>query len=89
MERKTGMLEIHRDADAGRILLNKGRVFYADIEGNVPSGSDFGPEAIYHMLGLTSGRFDFVQQEVEIEDQIKTQTTHLLMEGARRLDQSA
>src|SRR5438105_2896895 len=47
-----------------------------------------GADVIYQMLGWTDGRFDFTAVEVEMEDEIRTQTMHLLMEGARRMDEA-
>jgi hypothetical protein len=39
------------------------------------------------MLTWSEGRFDFSSVEVDMEDEVKSTTTHLLMEGARLIDE--
>jgi CheY-like chemotaxis protein len=88
MERKSGILVITDDASqsVGRIFLRAGRVIAARIEGRQSPVND---ECVFHMLQWKSGAFEFDQTEVEMDDEVGTSTTHLLMEGARRLDESA
>jgi CheY-like chemotaxis protein len=88
MERKSGILVL-RDADSqatGRIFLRTGRVIAARIDGR---SSPVNEECVYHLLRWKAGTFEFDQSEVDMKDEIGTTTTHLLMEGARRLDETS
>jgi len=84
MERKSGVLVIKGNM-TGRVFLKLGRVLDAFFDGfPEPRGA----AAVYQMLTWTSGNFEFSYLEVEMEDNIKTSTTHLLMEGARLIDEA-
>jgi len=87
MERKDGVLSL-KDADTkhvGRIFLRKGQVICARID----KRPDFdGKESVYEMLKWQKGAFNFNAMEVDMEDTIKPSTTHLLMEGARLIDEA-
>jgi len=88
MERKSGILVL-REASSkqvGRIFLRTGRVIAARLDGKSHPTNE---ECVYHLLGWRAGTFEFDQTEVEMKDEINTTTTHLLMEGARRLDETA
>jgi CheY-like chemotaxis protein len=85
MERKSGVLVLRRDQATGRVFVREGRVVRARLDG---AGTHEGPEAVYQLLTWPSGRFDFSAIEVDMEDEVKTSTTHLLMEGARLLDEA-
>ena len=39
------------------------------------------------MLEWTQGTFKFSSLEVDMDDEVRQTTTHLLMEGARRIDE--
>lgn len=87
MERKSGILRVsdHREELVAHIYLRDGRVVHATLK-----GGDIQPvnaECVYFLLNWTSGRFEFTLAEVEMEDQLGTTTTHLLMEGAKRMDE--
>lgn len=85
MERKSGILVL-RSRETGRVFLKEGRSLDAFFDGRpAPRGA----EAVYEMLTWTSGSFEFSNLEVEMEDTINASTTHLLMEGARRIDEAA
>jgi Domain of unknown function (DUF4388) len=45
-------------------------------------------ECIYYLLTWAAGDFEFVTCVVEGDDRVNVSTTHLLMEGARLLDES-
>jgi CheY-like chemotaxis protein len=86
MERKQGVLSIIADDDVvGRILLRGGQVVAADLE-NEPQLP--GRECVYRMLGWKAGTFSFAATTVEVEDTVQSSTTHLLMEGARLIDEA-
>lgn len=88
MERKSGVLVITNDEThaVGRIFLRSGRVIAARVEGKSSPVND---ECVFHMLSWKSGAFEFDQSDVDMDDEVGTSTTHLLMEGARRMDESA
>jgi hypothetical protein len=85
MERKSGVLVL-KGRRTGRIFMKEGKALDAFFDGQPrPRGA----EAIFEMLTWSEGRFEFSYLEVEMEDNIKTSTTHLLMEGARRIDEAS
>jgi CheY-like chemotaxis protein len=85
LERKTGVLEIGRTepAEKGRIFLSGGAVVHSNLDGNAMKDKD----AVYYLLGWTGGTFEFTECAVDMADQVNQPTMHLLMEGARRLDE--
>jgi hypothetical protein len=84
IERKSGILLLRSGDQTARVFLKKGRILAARFEGRAePRGA----EAIYELLRWTRGRFDFSSLEVEMEDEVGATTTHILLEGARRLDE--
>ena len=102
MERKTGVLIVVHDdgerkqrartdpggnpAPTGRIYLRGGRVIAARVDGApVPVNE----ECVYLLLEWSTGSFEFTATEVTEVPQIHVTTTHLLMEGARRIDESS
>ncbi|HEY3320450.1 MAG TPA: DUF4388 domain-containing protein [Planctomycetota bacterium] len=90
MEKKTGELLLTHGDEHARLFLRKGRVLSAVLEGgNAAAELRDGPEAIYYALAWKDGGFDFGQRDIEMEDTVKAPVTALLMEGARRLDESA
>jgi DNA-binding response OmpR family regulator len=88
MERKTGVLSIRDRADAhfAKIYLRLGRVVHASMESEKlrPVNAD----CIYFLLNWNAGYFEFNLAEVDMEDQVGATTTHLLMEGAKRIDEA-
>ena len=85
MERKSGQLLLMKDpGDTARLTLREGRVIRAEIEGK----NERGAHAVYHLLGWPNGKFVFTAADTDdAVDEIQTSTTHLLIEGARRLDE--
>ena len=100
MERKTGELVVVRDAGLGgdadrepgptaRVYLRRGRVICARLEGATGPGADRRNEdCVYFLLQWSAGSFEFRAGKVDVPDEIAASTTHLLMEGARRVDES-
>jgi len=88
MERKSGILVIsdNQSKDVGRIFMREGRVVSARIEGKSDPANE---ECVYYMLRWSAGAFEFDATDVEMDDEIGATTTHLLMEGARRMDEEA
>jgi CheY-like chemotaxis protein len=88
MERKSGVLRLERQGAIGRIFARGGRIIAARIDGNVPEDKRKGAQAVYFMLTWSAGRFDFSVVDVDMEDEVKSTTTNLLMEGARLIDEA-
>lgn len=88
MERKSGILRLEKPGATGRIFCRDGRVIAARLDGDrAPAAARKGAEAVYHMLTWADGRFDFSGVDVDMEDEVNSTTTHLLMEGARLIDE--
>lgn len=84
MERKSGILVLRGDAGTARVFLRGGQILAARFDGRAePRGA----EVIYELLRWTKGKFDFSTLEVDMDDEIQATTTHLMLEGARRLDE--
>ena len=88
MERKSGILRLERIGATGRIFCREGRVIAARLDGDrAPADARKGAESVYHLLTWGDGRFDFSAVDVDMEDEVQSTTTHLLMEGARLIDE--
>jgi CheY-like chemotaxis protein len=89
MERKSGVLVLsrpsHTETETGRVFLRAGRVCRARLDGRAHPRNH---QAVYYMLTWSLGSFEFTALEVDMEDEVKTSTTALLMEGARRIDEA-
>lgn len=84
MERKSGILVLKNKDEAARLFLKNGRILVARFDNKAePRGAD----AIYQLLCWTEGKFDFSSLEVDMEDEISSSTTHLMLEGARLMDE--
>jgi CheY-like chemotaxis protein len=90
MERKSGILRVEKPGSTGRIFAREGRIIAARIDGEAVTNKDHrkGAQAVYHMLTWTAGRFDFSVVDVDMEDEVQSTTTNLLMEGARLIDEA-
>jgi hypothetical protein len=89
-ERRSGTIILTREHDGGRLTCLEGRVLSAHLEGVA-----FGPRgaaAVYRMLTWTFGRFHFTPSTGQalqgVKDEIGEPTMHLLMEGARLVDEA-
>jgi DNA-binding response OmpR family regulator len=87
MERKSGILRLEKVGITGRIFCRGGRVVAARLDGDRAPSVRRGAEAVYHMLTWADGRFDFSAVDVDMDDEVQSSTTHLLMEGARLIDE--
>ncbi|MDQ3370708.1 MAG: response regulator [Myxococcota bacterium] len=85
MERKTGLLQLRApDGPSAQILVREGKVVHArldDVEEPVDA------ECVYYLLTWGAGEFEFIACLVEGVDRVSVSTTHLLMEGARLIDE--
>ncbi|HEX7837920.1 MAG TPA: response regulator [Kofleriaceae bacterium] len=85
MERKTGLLQLRvPGGPSAQILVRDGKVVHARID---DAGEPVDAECIYYLLTWSAGEFEFVMCLVEGIDRVNVSTTHLLMEGARLMDE--
>jgi CheY-like chemotaxis protein len=88
MERMGGVLTVRRaePPEVGRIYLRGGYPIRARIDGpDAPRNRD----AVYAMLRWGQGDFEFRGCYIAGDNEIEAATMHLLIEGARQLDESA
>ncbi|HEY0195070.1 MAG TPA: response regulator [Kofleriaceae bacterium] len=86
MERKTGLLQLRApDGPAAQILVREGKVVHARLD---DTEDPVDAECVYYLLTWGAGEFEFVACLVEGSDRVNVSTTHLLMEGARLMDES-
>jgi CheY-like chemotaxis protein len=87
MEQRSGVLVISspRGAPGGRLLLSRGRIVSANVDGPARLRNR---EAVYALLRCSAGRFEFTAADVEANDEVRATTTALLLEGARRADEA-
>ncbi|MBI4701583.1 MAG: response regulator [Deltaproteobacteria bacterium] len=85
MERKTGVLALSNPPDECEIQLRDGEV----VAVSMPLDPDVSPEdCIGQILSWQDGSFSFAEQAVSAERQTEKGLTELLLDGARRLDES-
>jgi CheY-like chemotaxis protein len=87
MERKTGLLQLRApdDGPTAQILVREGKVVHARLD---DAEEPVDAECVYYLLTWGAGEFEFVACLVEGTDRVNISTTHLLMEGARLMDES-
>src|SRR4051795_12334191 len=86
MERKTGLLQLRAPGGpSAQVLVRDGKVVHARLD-NAEEPVD--AECVYYLLTWGAGEFEFVMCLVEGADRVNVSTTHLLMEGARPMDES-
>jgi len=83
LNRKTGRLLLTAGDEKGAIYLRDGQVVAARF------GSVEGEEAVYSMLLVEAGWFEFEGQEFEAEPNVDSSTSAILMESFRRIDEGA
>ena len=86
MERKTGLLQLRApNGPSAQILVRDGKVVHARLD---EDDEPVDAECVYYLLTWDAGEFEFVMCLVEGNDRVNVSTTHLLMEGARLMDES-
>lgn len=83
VEKKTGVVLVI-GPNVGRIVVAHGRPLKAEIEGAAVPSSKF---ALDQMLDWTEGQFEFTPQEVDVQDEIRSSVTQILLDHARRADE--
>jgi CheY-like chemotaxis protein len=87
MERKGGVITLKEleSGVIGRIFLRGGQVVSSRLDARPDLD---GRQSVYMMLTWRAGAFSFNAMEVDMEDTVRSSTTHLLMEGARLIDEA-
>lgn len=86
LERKTGLIRLRAPAGGptAQILVRDGRVVHARLDDrDEPVDAD----CVYYLLTWPAGEFELISCVVEGADRVNVSTTHLLMEGARLIDE--
>lgn len=86
MERKTGLLDLRLMGGKVRLHLRKGRILRAHRLG---AEGPRDAELIYRLIPTSCGTFDFRPAPVAVGDAIRCSTAQLLLEGIRRMNESA
>ncbi len=87
LDRKSGLVRVERRGgeENARLYLREGRVVSVEVE----RGPELrNREAVYHLLQWPEGSFEYVPLPIEHEDELGMPTAHLLLEAARRFDES-
>ncbi len=86
LERKSGLIKLRAPAGGptAQILVRDGRIVHARLDDR---DEPVDAECIYYLLTWTAGEFELVSCLVEGADRVNVSTTHLLMEGARLIDE--
>lgn len=79
--KKTGMLRLVSDQDEGFIYLRNGEIVHAT------SNEVVGEEAVYSLVFLSDGKFDFEPDIATEESTVGRSHANLLIEAARRKDE--
>jgi pSer/pThr/pTyr-binding forkhead associated (FHA) protein len=80
--RKTGKVTVVCDQGRGEMHVRDGQVLRATL------GEHRNEQAVFQMVGLEAGRFQFENCQVAGESEIGVKTASLLMEGFRLMDES-
>jgi DNA-binding response OmpR family regulator len=87
MERKTGLLQLRApNGPTAQILVREGKVVHARLD---DADEPVDAECVYYLLTWGAGEFEFIACLVEGVDRVNVSTTHLLMEGARLIDEES
>ncbi len=85
MERKTGLLQLRvPGGPSAQVLVREGRIVHARLD---DTEEPVDAECVYYLLTWGAGEFEFISCLVEGVDRVNVSTTHLLMEGARLIDE--
>jgi uncharacterized protein (TIGR02266 family) len=93
MEKQTGVLNVLErqapNASIVRIFLDHGRPLRVEQQGGsaMANGPTAHRDALFRVLDVEKGRFEFVPQSVDGEDLVGVSSTALLLEHARRRDE--
>ncbi|HKP61410.1 MAG TPA: response regulator [Polyangiales bacterium] len=86
MERRTAVVSLAREGEKATLHLRDGAVLRIDLDAAYTELR--GLERFFHILDWERGRFELSSTEVNAEDQLGLPTTFVLLEHARRKDET-
>jgi DNA-binding response OmpR family regulator len=87
LERRTGVLQLDHEGERATLHLRDGAVVRIDL-GEAYNKLE-GIDRFFHVLEWSSGRFELTGTEVNVADVMHLPTTFVLLEHARRSDESS
>lgn len=81
MNKRSGLLTITYQSNTANIYFHKGLIVSASI------GKIEGPKAIFRLIGLKSGNFEFDPNKASKNINVSINTEELLLEGMRHIDE--
>lgn len=81
LNKKTGRLKINGKI-SGTIYLKEGQLWYAKSDNNE------GEAAMYELVPLEEGIFQFTSQNVDVERNVHNSTMNVIMEACRIMDET-
>lgn len=81
LNNKEGELRVSSGTSTGTVYVKDGQVFNAIVDGVEKE------KALFRLLALGEGKFEFLPRQISITRKIRTSTGNMLMEGMRQLDE--
>ena len=86
--RKSGVLQITRNKQVGRIYMREGQIFYATLDETEESFEQNPRKTLYRMLVWETGTFELLPPDSKrFMDELDEPTEGLLMEAMRQIDE--
>ena len=86
MERRTGVLLAVNEAEGARFSVKDGRLLKVELSDATADLKS--TELAFEVLSWKRGQFEFALQDVACQDELGMGTTALLLEHARRVDET-
>ncbi len=84
LSKQSGTLRISSAEKTGEILFNQGQIADATTG---PDKPETGIDAVFSLIRISEGKYDFIPSEVPPERALDISTTSILLEGLRLLDE--
>lgn len=84
LSKQSGTLRITSGEKTGEILFNQGQIADAAVG---PDRPETGIDAVFSLIRISEGKYDFIPSEVPPERMLDISTTSILLEGLRLLDE--
>ena len=78
---QSGVLEVRKGLDAGKIYIRKGEAVEAEL------GPRTGKKAFFRVIGWTDGFFEFREGEPKVDMAFGESTIHLILDGVKQQDE--
>ncbi len=78
---QSGVLEVRKGLQSGKIFLRKGEAVHAEL------GSHVGKKAFYRVISWSDGYFEFREGEPNVEEAFEESTIHLILDGVKQVDE--